>query len=159
MLLAHRRHPEWFRSLCAVGPAFDWDQQYVGPAIRDGRLRVVDGTVLNHDSTLAVSGALLVSMAPHHLMRAPFVLASPMHVIFGGKDEMAPAGATKRFIEVMQGAPCTGEMLPEADHGIAKLDSQLSRARYSHWLHGQLAAAVDATATRQHAREDPGSAR
>jgi pimeloyl-ACP methyl ester carboxylesterase len=33
MVIVHRRHPDWFRSMCALAPAFDWDQTYVGPRL------------------------------------------------------------------------------------------------------------------------------
>src|SRR6186713_2562723 len=119
MLLAHRRHPAWFTGMCALAPAIDWDQQYVWPALRDGTLRAVDGTVVNADGTALAPGALLVSMQPHHLLGRPFHLAAPLHVIAGLRDELAPAAATRRFIESAQGAPCTGEIIPDGDHGIA----------------------------------------
>jgi fermentation-respiration switch protein FrsA (DUF1100 family) len=63
-----------------------------------------------------------------------------LHVIFGGRDEMAPAAATQRFIEKARGAQCTGELLPDADHGVAKLDPRQALLRYQVWLRAQLAA-------------------
>jgi pimeloyl-ACP methyl ester carboxylesterase len=90
MLRIHGRHPEWFRAMCALAPAFDWDQAYVGPRLADGRLGVIDGTVVNPDATALATRELLVSMAAHHVLREPATLAAPLHVIFGGRDEMAP---------------------------------------------------------------------
>jgi pimeloyl-ACP methyl ester carboxylesterase len=139
MVLAHRRHPDWFRAMCALAPAFDWDQQYVGPRLKDGRLGVIEGTVVNPDGTSVATRELLVSMAPYHLLRAPAHLTAPMHVIFGARDELAPAEGTRRFVESCQGARCTGEMLPDGDHGVAKLDPPLVMLRYQSWLRGWLA--------------------
>ena len=39
MVLVHARRPEWFQAMCALAPAFDWDQQYAAPALRDGRVK------------------------------------------------------------------------------------------------------------------------
>jgi pimeloyl-ACP methyl ester carboxylesterase len=139
MLIVHRRHPEWFRSMCALAPAFDWDQVYVGPRLRDGRLGVVDGTVVNADATALASSELLISMARYHVLREPLRLAAPMHVIFGAADEMAPADATRQYIERSEGL-CTGDLLPGEDHGVAKLASPLAFARYLRWLQPQLVA-------------------
>jgi len=126
----------------------------VGPALRDGTLRAVDGTVVNADGTALAPGALLVSMQPHHLLGRPFHLAAPLHVIAGLRDELAPAAATRRFIESAQGAPCTGEIIPDGDHGIAKLDSPLAMLRYRDWLRAALAGATPANEP-----AGPGSAR
>jgi len=150
MLLAHRRDPGRFLSMCALAPALDWDQQYVGPRLADGRLGVVDGTVVNSDGTALASRELLVSMAAHHLLRAPFALSAPLHVIAGVRDEMAPPDGARRFIEGARGAACTGEFLPEADHGVAKLDPPIAMLRYQAWLRSGLSATSPAL---------PGSAR
>ena len=139
MLVVHRRHPEWFRSMCALAPALDWDQRYIAPRLRDGRLGVIDGIVVNLDATAVASRELLISMAPHHVLREPMRLAAPLHIIFGAADEMAPADATRQFIERAVGSPCTGEILPEEDHGVAKLMSPLALVRYQRWLQPQLA--------------------
>jgi alpha-beta hydrolase superfamily lysophospholipase len=125
--------------MCALAPAFDWDQRYVAPALRDGKLGVIDDTVVNADATPVATRELLVSMAPFHVLREPVRLAAPMHVIFGAADELAPADATRQFIERAHG-PCTGELLPGGDHGIAKLASPLAYARYLRWLEPQLSA-------------------
>ena len=138
MVRIHARHPEWFRAMCALAPAFDWDQTYVGPRLSDQRLGVIDGTVVNADATALATRELLVSMAAHHVLREPATLTAPLHVIFGGRDEMAPAAGTKRFIEMARGAPCTGELLPDADHGVAKLDPPRVLMRYQLWLRSQL---------------------
>ena len=138
MLLAHRRDPRRFLSMCALAPAFDWDQQYVGPRLADGRLAVAGGTVANSDGTALASRELLISMAPHHVLRAPFVLDAPLHVIAGVRDEIAPAAGARRFIESARGAVCTGEFLPEGDHGVAKLDPPLAMLRYLAWLRSAL---------------------
>ena len=140
MLRIHARHPEWFRAMCALAPAFDWDQGYVGPRLADGRLGVIDGTVVNADATALATRELLVSMAAHHVLREPARLTAPFHVIFGGRDEMAPAAATRQFIESARGAQCTGELLPDADHGVAKLDPPQVLLRYQAWLRAQLGA-------------------
>jgi pimeloyl-ACP methyl ester carboxylesterase len=140
MLLAHQRHPAWFRAMCALAPAFDWDQEYVGPRLSDGRLGVVDGTVVNPDGTALAGRELLVSMSRHHVLREPARLSAPMHVIFGLRDELAPAAGTRRFIAAAQGARCSGEIVPAGDHGIAKLDSPLALMRYRGWLQAHLAA-------------------
>ncbi|HUQ29086.1 MAG TPA: alpha/beta hydrolase [Usitatibacter sp.] len=137
MVIVHLRHPGWFHSMCALAPAFDWDQRYVGPRLRDGRLAVLDNFVVNPDATAVASRELLISMAPHHVLRAPVRLAAPMHVIFGGADEMAPPDATRGFIERVEGR-CTGELIPAEDHGLAKLASPLAFSRYVRWLHAQL---------------------
>jgi pimeloyl-ACP methyl ester carboxylesterase len=138
MMLAHRRHPEWFHAMCAIAPAIDWDQQYIGPGIRDGKLGVVDGMVVNREGTFATSRELLISMAPHHLMQAPFRLHAPLHVIFGGRDEMVPAEATRNFLQATSGAKCTGQLVVEADHSIAKLDWDFALARYQEWVRAQI---------------------
>jgi len=140
MLRIHVRHPEWFRAMCALAPAFDWDQAYVGPRLTDGRLGVIAGTVVNPDATALATRELLVSMAAHHVLPEPARLTAPLHVIFGGRDEMAPAAATLQFIEKARGAPCTGELLPDADHGVAKLDPRQALLRYHAWLRAQLGA-------------------
>jgi pimeloyl-ACP methyl ester carboxylesterase len=140
MLRIHARHPEWFRAMCALAPAFDWDQAYVGPRLADGRLGVIDGTVVNPDATALATRELLVSMAAHHVLREPPPLTAPLHVIFGGRDEMAPAATTMRFMEMAHAAPCTGELLPDADHGVAKLDPPQVMLRYQAWLRAQLGA-------------------
>ena len=150
MLLAHRRDPRRFLSMCALAPALDWDQQYVGPRLADKRLGVVNGTVVNADGTALASRELLVSMAAHHVLRAPFALAAPLHVIAGMRDEIAPAAGARRFIENAAGAACTGEFLPEGDHGVAKLDPPLAMLRYQAWLRAALSAPSPAR---------PGSAR
>jgi pimeloyl-ACP methyl ester carboxylesterase len=144
MLLMHNRQRDWFRALCALGPAFDWDRQYVDPAIRDGRLVAAADGVSNADGTLTAPASLLMSMPRHHVLHHPVTLGAPMHVIFGGRDELAPAEATKRLIDRARGAPCTGDLLPEADHGVSKLDSALSQHRYAHWLRAQFALAQQA---------------
>jgi pimeloyl-ACP methyl ester carboxylesterase len=138
MLIVHRRHPEWFQSMCALAPAFDWDQRYVAPRLRDGRLGVIDGIVVNPDATSVASRELLISMAPHHVLREPMRLTAPLHIISGAADEMAPADATRQFIERATGSPCTGEILPGEDHGVAKLTPPLALARYMRWLQPQL---------------------
>ena len=140
MVILHQRHPEWFRAMCAVAPAFDWDQQYIGPALRDGKLVVIDGVVANPDGTAVAHRDLLVSMAQHHVLRAPCRLTAPLHVIFGARDEIAPQAAVRRFIETAHGAPCTGQLVLEADHSIAKLDWAFALERYREWLGRQVAA-------------------
>lgn len=152
MVRIHLRHPEWFRSMCALAPAFDWDQSYVGPRLSDRRLSVIDGTVVNPDATAVATRELLISMAQHHVLRGPVRLAAPLHVIFGGRDEIAPPDATRRFIDNAQDPKCTGELLPDADHGVAKLDPPLAMLRYQAWLRGQLT-------QRDSSREVPGTAR
>ncbi len=156
MVLAHRRHPEWFLSMCALAPAFDWDQQYVAPRILDGTLGMIGGTLVQPDRTALATRDLVVSMAPHHLLREPVRLTAPLHVIFGARDELAPAGPITRFIERATGARCSGELLPEGDHGVAKLDPPVALLRYQAWLHSQLAHAASGPPRE---RADPGSAR
>jgi len=158
MLLTHQRHPAWFRAMCALAPAFDWDQQYVGPRLNDGRLRVVDGMVVDTDAIAIARRELLISMAPHHVLRAPVRLSVPMHVVFAGRDALAPPEGIRQLIEAAQGAPCTGELLTEADHGLAKLDSPLALRRYIDWLRARLAEAHGFTWA-QPAPGGPGSAR
>ena len=157
MVLAHRRHPEWFRAMCAIAPAFDWDQQYIGPGLRDGKLGVIDGIVVNREGTRVAARELLVSMAPHHVLQEPFRLHVPMHVIFGGRDELAPAEGIRHFIQRSHGAPCTGQLVPDADHGIAKLEWDSAPAWYVQWARGQLAA--QRSVTPGSAPAGPGSAR
>jgi hypothetical protein len=62
------------------------------------------------------------------------------------------------LIETAHGAPCTGEILTEADHGLAKLDSPLALRRYIDWLRAQLVQAHAITPP-QPAPGGPGSAR
>ena len=138
MLLIHRRHPEWFAAMCALAPALDWDQQYVGPALRDGNLSVVDGVVSNPDATMLASRELLVSMTAHHVLREPFRLSAPLHIITGMRDEIAPAAAVRRFMDSVHGARCTGEILTEADHRLAKLEGPVAARRYEDWLRARL---------------------
>ena len=138
MLLVHRRHPEWFTSMCALAPALDWDQQYVGPALREGKLTAVEGVVTNPEATLRASRELLVSMAAHHVLHAPFRLSAPLHVITGMRDEIAPASAARKFIDSVQGASCTGEFLSEADHRVSKLEGPLAARCYAQWLRARL---------------------
>jgi alpha-beta hydrolase superfamily lysophospholipase len=134
MLLAHRREPRRFLRMCALAPALDWDQQYVGPQLAAGLLGVVNGIVVNEDGTALASRDLLMSMASHHLLNAPVQLHAPLHVIAGVGDKIAPARAARRLIETAHGAECTGEFLTEGDHGIAKLDPPLAMLRYQAWL-------------------------
>jgi len=47
---------------------------------------------------------------------------------------------TKQFIDRARGAPCTGELLPDADHGVAKLDPRQALLRYQAWVRAQLGA-------------------
>jgi pimeloyl-ACP methyl ester carboxylesterase len=138
MMLAHRRHPERFRSMCAIAPAIDWDQQYIVPGIRDGVLGVVNGAVVNREGTFVATRELLQSMAHHHLMDAPFRLHSPLHVIFGGRDEIVPPAAMRGFMERTQGAPCTGQLFGEAGHSIAKLEWDFAPAQYYAWVRAQI---------------------
>ena len=138
MLIVHRRHPEWFRSMCALAPALDWDQRYIAPRLRDGRLGVIDGIVVNPDATAVASRELLISMAPHHVLRDPVRLTAPLHIIAGAADEIAPAQAITQFVQRAVGSPCTGDILPGEDHGVAKLTSPLASMRYARWLRPQL---------------------
>src|SRR5205823_1322173 len=61
MLILHQRHPEWFHSMCALAPAIDFDQYYVGPGLRDGKLGVAGDDVTNADGTALAPRSLLVS--------------------------------------------------------------------------------------------------
>ena len=140
MMLAHRRHPERFHAMCAIAPAFDWDQQYIGPGIRDGKLGVADGVVVDGGGSTVAARDVLVSMAPHHVMNAPFQLHAPLHVIFGGRDEVAPPEATRQFIERANGAPATGQLFPDADHSIAKLEWEYAPGQYLEWARRQVGA-------------------
>ena len=123
MLLAHRRNPQWFTAMCALAPALDWDAQYAGAASM-------------------VSGEMLHSMPRHHVLAEPFQLHAPLHVICGARDEVAPAQAVRRFIGASRGARCTGELVAEGDHGVAKLRPPVVVSRYQYWLRAQLDAAL-----------------
>jgi pimeloyl-ACP methyl ester carboxylesterase len=164
MLIVHRRHPSWFRAMCAIAPALDWDQAYLGPGLVARRLAMAGDLVVDEGGAgvagkNAVTRALVVSMAPHHVVRAgPFALQVPLHVIFGARDEMAPAETTRRFIELARGAPCTGELLVEGDHSLAKLDWEAGLERYREWLRVQRGA-PPAASEPPRAPADPRSAR
>jgi pimeloyl-ACP methyl ester carboxylesterase len=144
MLLAHRRRPASFKAMCALAPAFDWDQLYIGPGIRDGSLTVANGAVVNADATMVAPRELLVSMSAHHLLRRPYSLGAPLHVIAGLRDEIAPAAPVREFIQSATGLPCTGEFLTAADHRISKLEGPVVE-RYKAWLDAQLPQARAAT--------------
>jgi pimeloyl-ACP methyl ester carboxylesterase len=133
MMLVHRRRPEWFSAMCGLAPAFDWDAQYLLPRIGRGDMRLENGLVMS-GATAVAPESLLMSMAPHRLLGAPFALHAPFHVIFGGKDEVAGAAPIRQFLEATTGARCTADFFAELDHGISKLQVPVVRERFSKWL-------------------------
>jgi pimeloyl-ACP methyl ester carboxylesterase len=133
MMLVHRRHPEWFTAMCALAPAFDWDTQYLLPGLRSGDLQMVDSVVMSKSAAVAPQ-SLLASMAQHRILGMPFALGAPLHVIFGGKDEMAAPAPLQQFLRATVGASCTADYFAELDHGIAKLQLPTVRERLERWL-------------------------
>lgn len=138
MMLVHLRHPEWFHAMCALAPAFDWDTQYLLPGLRGGNLRMVDGVVMAGSAAVAPA-SLLVSMNGHHVLDTPFPLEAPLHVVFGGKDGVAPAGQVQRFVRATTGARCTADYFANLDHGISKLQVPAVRERVERWLEPAIA--------------------
>ena len=133
MILLHRRHPGWFSSMCALAPAFDWDRSYVIPALQQGRLTLANGIVLRNSLPL-VPIELVTSMERHHVVGAPTQLEAPLHVIFGGEDDVAPPVPVEQFLRSSTGARCTADYVEEGDHGIAKLSSAAIADRFERWL-------------------------
>ncbi len=133
MILLHRRHPGWFSNMCGLAPAFDWDRSYVIPALQQGRLTTANGVVLWNSLPL-VSTELVTSMERHHVVGAPTQLEAPLHVIFGGKDDVAPPALVEQFLSTATGARCTSDYVAEGDHGIAKLSPAAVADRFERWL-------------------------
>jgi pimeloyl-ACP methyl ester carboxylesterase len=141
MMLAHRRHPEWARDLCALAPVFDWDRLYLAPGLEDGRLRWQGDAIVDASGIALARRALLDSMPAHHILGEPFALAAPAHVIAGLRDPVAPVDATRRFVELSCGASCTAEIIADGDHGVAKLRPPAVISRYQAWIRQRLAPA------------------
>jgi len=133
MILLHRRHPAWFSDMCGLAPAFDWDRNYVAPAVEQGRLTVANGVVLWNSLPL-VSTDLVTSMERYHVLGARTQLEAPLHVIFGGKDDVVPSESVEQFLRSATGAPCTSDYIAQGDHGIAKLSSGEVADRFERWL-------------------------
>jgi pimeloyl-ACP methyl ester carboxylesterase len=134
MLVLQARNPEWFRSMCALAPAIDWDEQYVKPGLLAERLGFADGYVTTAEGTPLIHRDTVVSMAPYHLMQSELRLAAPLHVVYCGRDEMVPAQATRQFFARASGATCSAMFYPEGDHRVAKLDPAPVRAHFLQWL-------------------------
>jgi pimeloyl-ACP methyl ester carboxylesterase len=141
MMLAHRRHPQWARDLCALAPVFDWDRLYLAPGLQDGRLRWQGGAIVDASGVALARRELIDSMPRHHILEEPFALAAPAHVIAGLRDPVAPIDATRGFVELAHGASCTGEIIPDGDHGVAKLRPPAVVSRYEAWIRQRLAPA------------------
>ena len=133
MLLLHRRHPTWFTAMCGLAPALDWDTEYIAPGLRSGAL-AVNGPLIMRDGDPIAPGPLIASMAAHHLLGTAMPLACPLHVIVGGRDDIAPADPVRRFLKATTGARCTAEFFADADHGLAKLAIPAARRRFEVWL-------------------------
>jgi pimeloyl-ACP methyl ester carboxylesterase len=138
MLLLHKRHPAWFRAMCALAPAIDWDVQYLLPGIESRKLVMQDRFVVA-DGTQVVPSTLVTSMPRNRVLDRPLEIAAPLHIIQGGADEMASAAFSKQLSEHATGTPVTFELLDGDDHGVAKLASARSRDRFKAWLLPQLA--------------------
>ena len=133
MMLIHSRHPEWFTRMCALAPAFDWGAVHILPGLRSGAL-TVSGTNIMRGATPLAPSALIASMSAHSVLNTRTALHAPLHVLIGGKDDVAPAEPIKRFLQSTSGAACTAEFFPEGDHGVAKLAGEGVRLRFENWL-------------------------
>ena len=134
MLVVQAGNPGWFRSMCALAPAIDWDQQYVKPGLLAERLGFTDIYVTTADGTPLIHRDTVVSMAPYHLLGRELRLAAPLHVVYSGRDEMAPAQPLRQFFARATGATCSAMFYPEGDHRVAKLDPAPVRAHFLQWL-------------------------
>jgi pimeloyl-ACP methyl ester carboxylesterase len=141
MLLLNRLHPEWFRSMCALAPAIDWDTQFLIPGVQSGTLRIEGDYVMVGNAPLPTS--LVNSMARHHILDAPFHISAPLHIIQGALDVEARPQVAEKLSRHLSGAACTLERLPLDDHSVAKLGSQASFFAFERWLHHQLATKAD----------------
>lgn len=140
MLLFHRGNPGWFRSMCALAPAIDWDKDYLIPGRQAGIFREVPGGVELHNLVMPID--MLESMAAFRLGNAPFPLRCPLHMILGAKDPVASVDVTKAFAARL-GPSCTVEVLPDDAHEVAKVGSNPSLFAFGRWLR----TAVDRAAT------------
>jgi alpha-beta hydrolase superfamily lysophospholipase len=138
MLLVQERNPAWFRSMCALAPAIDWDQQYVKQGLLDERLGVAGDYVLTEEETALIHRETVVSMAPWHMLQRELRLAAPLHVVYCGRDEIVPAETTRAFFARATGAPCSAMFYPEGDHRVAKFEPAPVRAHFLKWLAAQL---------------------
>jgi alpha-beta hydrolase superfamily lysophospholipase len=134
MLVVQASNPGWFRSMCALAPAIDWDEQYVRKGLLAERLGFADGYVTTADGTPFVHRDTIASMAPYHLLGRELRLAAPLHVVYCGRDEMVPAEPTRSFFARATGATCSAMFYPEGDHRVAKLDPAPVRAHFLQWL-------------------------
>lgn len=132
MLLLHREHPEWFRAMCAVAPAVDWDATYLLPGVASGRFADVgDGIRIEHG---VLPKSLVDSMASHHLLGRPLEIRSPLHCIYGAVDDIAPPAAVERLISQVRGATCTLRRVAGEGHEIAKFATSASQRAIAEWL-------------------------
>lgn len=136
MLLLQRRHPSWFLAMCALAPAWDWDTQYLRPALERGELQYKGEDVMVGVAPL--SPALVSSMANHHVLGCGAIPAmSPLHVIHGERDAEAPFAASLELVGQL-GAGATLEPLPGDDHGVSRLATVAARNGVERWLYGQV---------------------
>ena len=137
MLLMNRLHPEWFRSMCALAPAVDWDTHFLLPGVQSGTLPI-EGDYIKVGVAPCPS-SLVSSMARHHVLDAPFRISAPLHIIPGDLDAEALPQVTARLCGHLEGAPCTLERLPADDHSVAKLGTKTSFFAFERWLYHELA--------------------
>ena len=138
MLLVHRRHPEWFKSMCALAPALDWDARFLQPGIRDGNLSIADDNLMVGVAALPMS--LVRSMAIFRMLDAPLLLRAPLHVIHGDEDREAPVDASRELLKAAHGAACELEIIPGEGHDVAKLGTRGSQKAFERWLYHQVTA-------------------
>lgn len=140
MLLLHRRHPEWFVSMCALAPAVDWDREFLKPGFASGAVGHAAGDVTFGMATLPDS--LFDSMNAHRVLGAPFAISVPLHIIQGDRDTEALPEVSQRLSRHLTGDAVTIERLGDDDHGVAKLASKGSQVSFERWLYGQVVGVV-----------------
>jgi hypothetical protein len=137
----NRLHPEWFRSMCALAPAIDWDTEFLLPGVQNGTLPIEGDYIMVRNAPCPSS--LVISMGRHRILDAPFAISAPLHIIQGNLDVEARPQVAEKLSRHLSGAACTLERLPLDDHSVAKLGSQASFFAFERWLYHQLATKTD----------------
>ena len=140
MLLVHRRHPEWFVSMCALAPAIDWDREFLTPGFATDTVQRALGDVTFGEATLPDS--LFDSMKFHRILGAAFTIGVPLHIIQGDRDAQALLEVSQRLARHIGGSAVTLERLGDDDHGVAKLATKASQVSFERWLYGQVVGVV-----------------
>jgi len=136
LLLTHRQRPEWFRAMCIIAPAIDWDSTYLLPGVASGKLTDEPAGIRNEHGVLPRS--LVDSMALHHLLGRALEIHCPLHCIYGARDEIAPPAATEQLLSQFRGASATSEKLADESHAIAKIATSAAQRALMDWLQRQL---------------------